>query len=68
MRAVAPHTSRFPQTRAIPDLLIRDLLIAVLLTESDDRPSPRARLELALGPSLTERLLHGLLTPRHDAT
>lgn len=57
MRAAALHTSRVATTRAIPDPLIRDLLIAVLLTEGGDRPSARARLEQAIGPDLAERLV-----------
>ena len=61
MRAVALHTSRLPRTRAIPDLLIRDLLIVVLLIDGDDRQSARSRLDDALGPELTDRLLSHLL-------
>jgi hypothetical protein len=57
MRAAALHTSRVATTRAIPDPLIRDLLIVVLLTEGGDRPSPLARLEQAVGKDLTDRLL-----------
>ena len=59
MRAAALHTSRVASTRAIPDPLIRDLLIAVLLTEGGERLSPRARLEQVIGPDLTDRLLKG---------
>lgn len=59
MRAAALHTSRVTRTRAIPDPLIRDLLIAVLLTEGGDRPSARRRLEKAVGPDLSARLLSG---------
>ena len=60
MRAAALHTSRVTRTRAIPDPLIRDLLIAVLLTEGGDRPSARARLERALGRDFAAQLLGGL--------
>ena len=63
MRAVALHTSRLPRTRTIPDLLIRDLLIVVLLTDGDERQSARSRLDQALGPDLTDRLLTRLLDP-----
>jgi hypothetical protein len=45
--------------RAIPDPLIRDLLIAVLLTDGEERPSPRSRVEEAVGKELAERLLGG---------
>jgi hypothetical protein len=45
--------------RGIPDTLIRDLLITVILTEGGERPSPRSRLEDAVGPDLAERLLGG---------
>ena len=61
MRAAALHTSRVTHTRAIPDPLIRDLLIAVLLTDGGDRPSARTRLEQALGPDLAARLLSELV-------
>ena len=61
MRAVALHTSRLPRARAIPDLLIRDLLIVVLLTDGDERQSARSRLDQSLGPDLTDRLLSRLL-------
>ena len=63
MRAAALHTWRVPRTRAIPDPLIRDLLIAVLLTEGEERPSARSRLEQALGPDLSARLLGGQAQP-----
>ena len=43
--------------RAIPDPLIRDILIVVLLTDGEERGSPRSRLEQAIGRDLTERLL-----------
>ena len=59
MRAAALHTSRATRTRAIPDPLIRDLLIAVLLTEGGDRPSARTRLERALGRDFAAQLLGG---------
>ena len=62
MRAAALHTSRVTRARAIPDPLIRDLLIAVLLTEGGDKPSARRRLEQALGRDLSARLLDGLVT------
>ncbi len=57
LRAAALHTSRVPKPRAIPDPLIRDLLIVVLLTDGEERGSPRSRLEEAIGRDLTERLL-----------
>jgi hypothetical protein len=38
-------------------MLIRDLLIAVILTDGEERPSPRRRLEDAVGPDLAEQLL-----------
>ena len=60
MRAVALHSSRFPGSRPIPDLLVRDLLIVVLLTDGDERTSARGRLDQALGPELTDRLLSDL--------
>ena len=63
MRAAALHTSRVTRTRAIPDPLIRDLLIAVLLTEGGDRPSARTRLEQALGRDFAAHLLGGLAPP-----
>jgi hypothetical protein len=56
MRAAALHTARTAR-RAIPDPLIRDLLIAVLLTEGEERTPARTRLEHKLGRELTERLL-----------
>jgi hypothetical protein len=49
------------RSRAIPDPLIRDLLIAVLLTDGEERAPARARLEQALGKELTDRLLGGNL-------
>ena len=61
MRAVALHTSRLARPRAIPDLLVRDLLILVLLTDGDERQSARSRLDTALGRELTDRLLADLL-------
>ena len=57
LRAAALHTSRMTAPREIPDTLIRDLLIAVLLTDGEERPSARSRLEDAVGPDLTERLV-----------
>jgi hypothetical protein len=59
LRAAAVHTSRVTKPRAIPDPLIRDLLIVVLLTDGEERPSARSRLEQAVGRDLTERLLGG---------
>jgi hypothetical protein len=44
--------------RRIPDLLVRDLFVAVQLTE--ERPSVRARLDDALGPELADRLVRAL--------
>jgi hypothetical protein len=67
MRAAALHTSRVAGTRAIPDPLIRDLLIAVLLTEGGDKPSARSRLEQVLGKELTARLLNGPIAPAAPA-
>jgi hypothetical protein len=65
MRAAALHISRAPTARAIPDPLIRDLLIVVLLTEGGDRPSARARLEQVIGTDLTDRVLtRALGSPR----
>jgi hypothetical protein len=64
MRAAALHTTRVTAARAIPDLLIRDLLIAVLLTEGNERPPARSRVEQAIGSDLTSRLLDGPLRPR----
>ncbi len=43
--------------REIPETLIRDLLIAVLLTDGEERPPARSRLEAAVGKDLAERLL-----------
>lgn len=63
MRAVALHTSRLAQTQAIPDLLIRDLLIVVLLTDGDERQSARSRLDDSLGSDLTDQLLAHLQDP-----
>jgi hypothetical protein len=57
LRAAALHTSRVTNPRAIPDPLIRHLLIVVLLTDGEERPPARSRLEQAVGPDLTERLL-----------
>jgi hypothetical protein len=57
LRVAALHTSRVAAPRAIPDPLIRDLLIAVLLTDGEERPSARSRLEQAVGRDLAERLL-----------
>lgn len=68
MRAAALHTSRVTAPRAIPEPLIRDLLIAVLLTDGEERPSPRSRLEAAVGKELAERLLDAPPTaPRASA-
>jgi hypothetical protein len=57
LRVAALHTSRITAPRGIPDTLIRDLLIAVLLTDGQERPSARSRLEDAVGTDLAERLL-----------
>ncbi len=43
----------------IPDLLVRDLFVAVQLTET--RPSARSRLAEALGPELADRLIKALV-------
>jgi hypothetical protein len=59
LRAAALHTSRMAAPRTIPDTLIRDLLIAVLLTDGAERPSARSRLERAIGKELADRLLGG---------
>ena len=59
MRAAALHTSRMTAPRGIPDTLVRDLLITVILTEGEERPSARSRLEDAVGKDLAERLLNG---------
>jgi hypothetical protein len=67
MRAAALHTSRVTGTRAIPDPLIRDLLIAVLLTDGGDKPSARSRLEQVLGKDLTDRLLTEPIEPARPA-
>jgi hypothetical protein len=64
LRAAALHTSRIAAPQGIPDALIRDLLITVLLTDSEERPSARSRLEDAVGRDLAERLLGGPATPR----
>jgi hypothetical protein len=44
--------------------LVRDLLVAVLLTE--EPPSPLARLESTLGPELANRLVGALLGSRRS--
>jgi hypothetical protein len=59
LRVAALHTSRVTVPRAIPGPLIRDLLIVVLLTDGEERPSARSRLEQAVGRDLVERLLGG---------
>ena len=67
LRVAALHTSRVTAPRAIPDPLVRDLLIAVLLTEGEERPSPRSRLEQAVGRELAERLLGGPPSASRDS-
>jgi len=57
LRAAALQTSRIASPRGIPDTLIRDLLIAVILTDGEERPAPRRRLEDAVGRDLAEHLL-----------
>jgi hypothetical protein len=65
MRAAALQASQGTTMRRIPDSLVRDLLIAVLLTE--ERPSARSRLERAVGPDFAERLLTGRLNATRRA-
>ena len=47
-----------PNPRRIPDLLVRDLFVAVQLTE--ERPSVQARLGDQLGTDLADRLVRAL--------
>jgi hypothetical protein len=57
-RAARLHLSPAFDERRIPVLLVRDLFVAVQLTEA--RPTAHARLEDALGPELAERLVMAL--------
>jgi hypothetical protein len=57
IRALSVHRSLHPPRR-IPDLLVRDLFVAVLLTE--ERPSVQSRLHDALGSELADRLVRAL--------
>jgi len=64
MPAAAIHVLPVAWTGPIPRTLVRDLLVAVLLTE--EPPSPLARLESALGPELANRLVGALLGSRRS--
>ena len=57
IRALSIHRS-LPTPRRIPDLLVRDLFVAVQLTE--ERPSVHSRLDDALGPQFADRLVRAL--------
>jgi hypothetical protein len=57
IRALSVHRS-LHCPRRIPDRLVRDLFVAVQLTE--ERPSVQSRLDDALGPQLAERLVRAL--------
>lgn len=64
MQAAAIHVLPVAWTGPIPRTLVRDLLVAVLLTE--ERPSAEDRLESALGPELAHRLVNTLLGSRRS--
>jgi hypothetical protein len=64
MQAAAIHVLPVAWTGPIPRALVRDLLVAILLTEAP--PSVQSRLELALGPDLAHRLVEALLGSRRS--
>ena len=58
IRAPGIHRPLPTVASRIPDLLVRDLFVAVQLTE--ERPSVQSRLDGALGPELAGRLVRAL--------
>ena len=65
IRALSVHRSLPTTARPIPDRLVRDLFVAVQLTE--ERPSVRSRLDDALGPHLAARLVGALAAHQRRA-
>jgi hypothetical protein len=66
IHALRIHRSLPTAAQRIPDLLVRDLFVAVQLTE--ERPSAQSRLDDALGAQLAGRLVRALATrPRRAA-
>jgi hypothetical protein len=65
IRAVNLHRSLPAAAERIPDLLVRDLYVAVQLTE--ERPSARSRLEDAIGRDLSVRLVGALASQSRRA-
>jgi hypothetical protein len=64
MQAAAIHVLPVAWTGPIPESMVRDLLVAVLLTE--ERPSARSRLESALGSDFAQGLVKTLLGSRRS--
>ena len=64
MEAAAIHVLPVAWTGPIPSALVRDLLVAVLLTE--ERPSARSRLESELGARKAQQLVGALLGSRRS--
>jgi len=65
IRALSVHRSLPTEARRIPDKLVRDLFVAVQLTE--ERPSVQSRLDDALGPHLADRLVSALAAHQRRA-